>query len=165
MRSQWVKTEILEHILASLMPENRLACEISLATGLRIGDVLRLKPEQIRPDRKRFTIKEEKTGKTRSVYLPVELRERAYENAGRFWVFEHRTNPLKRRTRQAIFKDLRRSAKLFRVREHVSPHSLRKAFAVEYFEKCGGDLKKVQALFNHSNEAVTMLYAMANKIK
>lgn len=165
MRSQWVSTDILEHILAALMPENRLACEISLATGLRIGDVLRLKPEQVRPDRARFTIKEEKTGKGRTCYLPLELRERAYENAGRYWVFEHRTNPLKRRTRQAIFKDLRRAAKAFRVREHVSPHSLRKAFAVEYFNKCGGNLKKVQHLLNHSNEAVTMIYAMANVIK
>ncbi len=165
MRSQWVTSEILEHILAALMPENRLACEISLATGLRIGDVLRLKPESVRPDRSRFTIKEEKTGKTRVVYLPLELRERAYENAGRYWVFEHRINPLKRRTRQAIFKDLRRAAKAFRVREHVSPHSLRKAFAVEYFNKCGRDLKKVQHLLNHSNEAVTFIYAMANEIK
>lgn len=165
MRSQWVSTDILEHILAALMPENRLACEISLATGLRIGDVLRLKPEQVRPDRSRFTIKEEKTGKNRTCYLPLELRERAYDNSGRYWVFEHRTNPLKRRTRQAIFKDLRRAAKAFRVREHVSPHSLRKAFAVEYFNKCGGNLKKVQHLLNHSNEAVTMIYAMANVIK
>ena len=165
MRSQWVPTDILEHILAALMPENRLACEISLATGLRVGDVLRLKPEQVRPDRPRFTIKEEKTGKSRTCYLPLELRERAYDNAGRYWVFEHRNNPLKRRTRQAIFKDLRRAAKAFRVKERVSPHSLRKAFAVEYFNKCGGNLKKVQHLLNHSNEAVTMIYAMANVIK
>ena len=165
MRSQWICSEKLEHILAALMPENRLACEISLATGLRIGDVLRLKPEQVRPDRARFTIKEEKTGKSRMCYLPLELRDRAYDNAGRYWVFEHRTNPLKRRTRQAIFKDLRRAAKAFRVKEHVSPHSMRKVFAVEYFEKSGGNLRKVQDLLNHSNEAVTMIYAMANKIK
>lgn len=164
MRSQWIKTEMLQHILAALMPENRLACEISLATGLRIGDVLKLKPEMVRPDRRRFTIKEEKTGKTRTVYLPLELRERAYENAGRYWVFEHRTNPVKRRTRQAVFKDLRRAARLFRVREHISTHSMRKAFAVDYYNKHGCNLKKVQELFNHSNEAVTMLYAMADKI-
>ena len=87
MRSQWVSTEILEHILAALMPPNRLVCEISLATGLRVGDVLRLRPSDIAPDRARFTIKEEKTGKARSVYLPLELRERAFEMAGRFWVF------------------------------------------------------------------------------
>lgn len=164
MRSQWVSTEILEHILAALMPPNRLICEISLATGLRVGDVLRLRPSDISPDRARFTIKEEKTGKARSVYLPLELRERAFEMSGRFWVFEHRCDRTKHRTRQAVFKDIRRAAMLFRVKQHISPHSVRKAFAVDYFNKHGRDLRKIQKLLNHSNEAVTMLYAMADKI-
>lgn len=164
MRSQWIDTALMEHILAALMPENRLACEISLCTGLRIGDVLRLRPENVHPDKGRFTIKEQKTGKSRAVYLPLELRKRAFEIAGRFWVFEHRLDRTKHRTRQAVFKDLRRAAELFRVKAHVTPHSARKVFAVDYYNKHGRDLKKIQKLLNHSNEAVTMLYAMADKI-
>ena len=35
MRSEWIEKGEMEHVLAALMPENRLACEISLATGLR----------------------------------------------------------------------------------------------------------------------------------
>lgn len=165
MRSQWIPTEIFEHILAALMPENRLACEISLATGLRIGDVLKLRPDQVEPRLKRFTIKEEKTGKRRTVYLPKELRERAFSICGKYWVFEHRLDRTKHRTRQAVFKDLRRAATLFRVKAQISPHSARKVFAVEYYNKHGKDIKRLQKLFNHSNEAVTMLYAMANVIK
>lgn len=165
MRSQWIPTELFEHILAALMPENRLACEISLATGLRIGDVLRLRPDQVEPKLKRFTIKEEKTGKRRTVYLPKELRERAFAICGRFWVFEHRLDRTKHRTRQAVFKDLRRAAMLFRVKAQVTPHTARKVFAVEYYKKHNNDIKKLQQLFNHSNEAVTFLYAMANMIK
>lgn len=165
MRSQWIPTQLFEHILAALMPENRLACEISLATGLRIGDVLRLRPDQVEPKLKRFTIKEEKTGKRRTVYLPKELRERAFAICGRFWVFEHRLDRTKHRTRQAVFKDLRRAAMLFRVKAQVTPHTARKVFAVEYYNKHNNDIKKLQQLFNHSNEAVTFLYAMANVIK
>ena len=165
MRSQWIPTEIFEHILAALMPENRLACEISLATGLRIGDVLKLRPDQVEPRLKRFTIKEEKTGKRRTVYLPKELRERAYSQCGRYWVFEHRLDRDKHRTRQAVYKDLRRAASLFRVKAQVSPHTARKVFAVNYFKKNGCNIKKVQNLLNHSNEAVTYLYAMADTIK
>lgn len=159
MKSQYTPRADVIHILASLMPENRLACEISLATGLRIGDVLSLTRSQI--EKQRFTIKEQKTGKTRSVYLPLDLWERCLKNCGRFYLFEHRLDSRKTRTRQAVFKDLKRSAKLFRCSENITPHSLRKIYAVDkYHALC--DIKKVQKLLNHSDEAVTYLYAMAD---
>lgn len=161
MRSGWIpKGEIL-HVLAALKPENRLACEISLFTGLRINDVLNLKPSYLQ--KKRFTIREEKTGKTRTVYMPEDLRKRAIAISGQHFIFEHRLNGKKHRTRQAVFKDLRRAAAAFRCKQHISPHSMRKVYAVEEFEK-SGSIKRVQKLLNHSDEAVTYLYAMANII-
>ena len=39
----------LELVLALLMPENALVARVMLSTGLRVGDVLELTPEQIRP--------------------------------------------------------------------------------------------------------------------
>jgi integrase len=161
MRSEWAPKGEIEHILAALMPQNRLACEVSLITGFRINDVLALKPEQVK--KQRFTIKEEKTGKSRTVRLPKEIVDRCLSCAGQHYVFEGRLNGREHRTRQAVFKDLRRVAKAFRVKEHLTPHSLRKVYAVEEYAK-HGDLKKVQKLLNHSSEAVTMLYAMANVI-
>lgn len=59
---------------------------------------------------------------------------------------------------------MKKSAKLFKVGANISPHSLRKIYAVEEYEKSGGNLKKVKALLNHENEAVTILYAMANEL-
>lgn len=162
MRSEWVPKGEMEHILASLMPENRLACEISLFTGLRINDVLSLTTEKVR--KQRFTIREEKTGKTRTVRLPKELVDRALACSGQHYVFEHRLNGRQHRTRQAVYKDLKRASSLFGVKAQVSPHSLRKIFAVNEFEE-NGDLVRVRKLLNHSNEAVTMLYAMANVVK
>ena len=69
MRSEWIPKGDFEHILAALSPENRLACEVSLATGLRIGDVLALTPEKVR--KQRFTVREQKTGKTRTKLFPA----------------------------------------------------------------------------------------------
>ena len=163
MRSEWIPKGEMEHILAALMPENRLACEISLATGLRINDVLSLKTEQVK--KQRFTIREQKTGKTRIIRLPKELFERAMLCAGVFYVFENRLNGREHRTRQAVYKDLKRAATLFGCKAQVSPHSLRKVFAVEEFESGGGNLARVQKLLNHNSEAVTMLYAMSNIVK
>lgn len=161
MRSEYAPKGEVIHILAALQPLNRLACEISLFTGLRINDVLALKTEQV--SKGRFTVREEKTGKTRLVYLPKELQARALACSGQHYVFEGRLNGKKHRTRQAVFKDLRRAADLFRIKNHISPHSMRKIYAVEEYRKYG-NLKKVQRLLNHSDEAVTMLYALADRL-
>lgn len=162
MRAAWVSGENAGHILAALMPENRLACEISLATGLRIGDVLAIKTEQLHGSEGRFTIKEQKTGKSRAVRLPPRLLEMALKIAGRFYVFENRLDPRKHRTRQAVYKDIKRAAKAFRFYENITCHSLRKSYAVEQYRKSGGNLEKVKKLLNHSDEAVTYIYALAD---
>ena len=162
MRTEGLPKGEMEVILRALSAENRLACEISLATGLRINDVLALTPEKVR--KQRFTLREEKTGKTRRIRLPAELVSRALALSGQHYIFEHRLNGRKHRTRQAVFKDLKKACANFGIKKNVAPHSLRKIYAVEEYELTG-DLKKVQKLLNHSNEAVTMLYAMANSVR
>lgn len=159
MKSGYIPKGEASHILASLQPANRLALEVSLHTGLRIGDVLDLKTNELA---RRMTIRERKTGKTRRVSLPGELLERLEEQAGKIYVFEHRSNCRRPRTRQAVYKDLRAAAARFKVSTNLCPHSLRKSWAVEEYRRSGGDLKRVQKLMNHSNEAVTMLYALSN---
>ena len=164
MRAEWAPKETLELLLTAMMPANRLAIRASMATGLRIGDVLAFKTAQVR--QQRWTVKEQKTGKLRRVYLPAKLCEDILAQAGRIWAFEGRSDAKKHRTRDAVYKDLRRVATLYRVDgkklvEHISPHSARKVYAVEAYQKTGS-LRKVQELLNHEDEAVTMLYALAD---
>ena len=160
MRSDYIFNEELEHILATLMPENRLALEVSLYTGLRISDVLSLKTQNIR---QRMSIQEQKTGKRRHFYLSKELVARLIANGGSVYCFPHRYDGKKHRTRQAVWKDLNRAMELFRVPKKlvISPHTCRKVYAVNQFKKCG-NIKEVQKLLNHSSESVTVLYAMAD---
>lgn len=164
MRAEWAPRHVMDLLLTAMMPENRLAVQVSMATGLRIGDVLAIKTEQAR--RGRFTLTEEKTGKHRRVYLPRELRERMFAQAGRFFVWEGRNDPTKHRTRQAVYKDLARVAALYRVegrkiKAHISTHTGRKVWAVEAYQRTGS-LEKVKDLLNHESEAVTALYALAD---
>lgn len=158
MKADYYFRREVEHILAALMPANRLACEVSLATGLRIGDVLALKTAALA---QRMTVQEEKTGKNRRIRLTNDLYARLLRQAGRTWVFPHRLDGKKHRTRQAVYKDLRRVRDLMRLKVNLSPHSMRKIYAVDEFHR-DGDLKRVQKLLNHSSEAVTMIYAMAD---
>lgn len=160
MRADYYFKLEVEHILAALMPRNRLACEVSLQTGLRIGDVLALKTPALAP---RMTVQEQKTGKNKRITLQKDTYERLLAFAGHTYVFPHRTDGKRHRTRQAVYKDLRRVRDLMRLKVNLCPHSMRKVYAVTEYGK-DHDLKRVQKLLNHSDEAVTMIYAMADAL-
>ena len=165
MRTDAVSDDVMRGLLMALTPQNRLAVLVSMTTGLRIGDVLSLKTSQVQKGK--FGIVEQKTGKRRQVRLSAALQEQILSiSAGKVWAFPGRLHPhTQHRTRQAVYKDLRRAADLFRLPAGlvVAPHSARKIYAVrEYKRTC--DIRHVQRLLNHNNEAVTILYAMADQI-
>ena len=145
-------------VLSALTPENRLVMRTALATGLRIGDVLALRTEQLKPH---FWVTESKTGKRKQVGLPEPLLSDLKKNAGPVWVFPGRDGK-KPRTRQAVWKDVKRAAEAFRLPQNIGPHSARKVYAVELLEKYG-DMDRVQKALNHSRQSVTLIYAMADK--
>lgn len=160
MTTEYLLNREVDRVLAALMPSNRLALRVSLHTGLRIGDVLSLRTEQLAP---RFWVTEAKTKKRRMVGLPAELLADLRRAAGETWVFESRTDPEKHRTRQAVWKDVKRAAEAFRLPQNVAPHSFRKVYAVELMEKYG-NIAKVRRALNHSSDAVTVVYALADKL-
>lgn len=161
MTSEYIPPDAFRLILMGLRYENALAVETSLKTGLRIDDVLNLKTEQLR--RQRFTVNEQKTGKNRRIYIPRRLWERLLPIAGPVFVFSGRLDPKKHRTRQAVYKDLRRVATALGLK-HVTPHSARKVYAVQEYHRSGDNLIYVRKLLQHSSESVTMLYAYADQI-
>lgn len=167
LRTDYIKPEIFDLLLTALMPANRLALRLSLATGLRISDCLSIRTDVLLRSN-RPTVTEQKTSKKRRVFIPKKLRDELLMQAGRFYVFEGRNDPRKHRTRAAVYKDLKRVARLYRlngktIRENVAPHSARKVFAVQDYH-AHHDLKRVQRLLNHGNESVTILYALADEL-
>lgn len=162
MRSDWVNDDVMSHILSALMLENRLAILVSLSTGLRIDDVLSLKSAQLS---ERMTITESKTKKRRTIRLSSRLLDELLSVSGKIWVFEGRCDARKHRTRQAVYKDIKRACKAFRVPAtlKVSPHTARKMYAVKQYKRTCS-LDKVKDLLNHSSEAVTMIYALADEL-
>lgn len=161
LRAEYISPDMMEHVLAALMPANALALRVSMATGLRISDVLEMKTADV--ERGRFTVKEGKTGKTRRVRLPVALQVEVLKQSGHIYAFPARSDGRKHRTRQAVYKDIRRAAVAFRLKEHISPHSARKMFAVSSLKRYG-DVKKVQQLLNHESDAVTLIYVLADEL-
>ncbi|MGN0686327.1 MAG: tyrosine-type recombinase/integrase [Gemmiger sp.] len=167
-RSSYVEPTSLGLVLAALQPANRLVFEVMLATGLRVGDVLNIKTAQVK--RQRFTVKEQKTGKSRRVLIPRELQLRILRQAGRLYAFEGRYDWRKHRTRQAVWLDCSRCARFFQhggavPKGTVSPHSARKVYAVDEYHRTG-DLDAVRQKLNHdpAHVATTLLYALSDKL-
>lgn len=157
MTVEYLLQREVDLVLAALTPANRIVMRVMLHTGLRIGDVLALRTAQIKG---RFWITEQKTGKRRCVGLPADLRADILAQAGDVWAFPGRS-PGKPRTRQAVWKDVKRAAKAFRLPVNVGTHSARKVFAVDLMREYG-DIDRVAKVLNHSNMATTFIYAMAD---
>lgn len=158
MKTEYLLNREVELILAALTPPNRLVLRTALQTGLRISDVLELRPEQLKAH---CWVTEKKTGKRRQIGLPEPLLSDLKNACGSRWVFEGRS-PENHRTRQAVWKDMKRAAKAFRLPANIGPHSARKVYAVELLRKYG-DIDRVRRALNHNSETVTLLYALADR--
>lgn len=158
MTTEYLLETEVQRVLMALTPVNRLVVRTMLHTGLRVGDVLALRSAQLG---RRFWITEAKTGKRRQVAFPDELLADLRAQAGKIWVFESARDPAKHRTRQAVWKDVKRAAKAFRLPQNVGTHSMRKVYAVRLMGKYG-DIKRVQRALQHSSPATTLIYAMAD---
>lgn len=158
MKTEYLLNREVDLVLAALTDTNRLVMRTALQTGLRVGDVLALTPDRLKPH---FWVTEQKTGKRRQVGLPEPLLSDLKKHAGKQWVFPGR-NPAKHHTRQAVWKDVKRAAQAFRLKQNVGPHSARKVYAVDLMKRYG-DIERVRRALNHSSESVTLIYAMADQ--
>lgn len=127
---------------------------------MRIGDALSLRTDQLRS---RVTIHEQKTGKSRRVTIPAALLRELQRAAGQIYVWPNARDPQRTRTRQAVWKDIKRAAKAARIPANAGTHSARKIYAVMKYRK--GGLGEAQAALLHEDPAVTMIYALADELR
>lgn len=164
MRSGYISPENFNKLALHLQPANLLACVISLKTGLRIDDVLSLKIENIN---QRMSVVEKKTGKRRRIYLNKKMLDCIFKFVGNRvagFVFQHRLDKTKHRTRQAVFKDIKKQVEFLGLNIHVSPHSFRKVYAVNLYKRTKS-LAAVQKNLGHAKIETTLIYALADVIK
>jgi integrase len=139
--------------------ENALAMEVSLCTGLRLGDVLKSTPDDLVGNVLNYTA--EKTGKTGIARLPPSLAKKLRKNANKYWLFPSPYKlGIKHRHRSTVYKDFVEARERAKITEHATPHSARKTFAVETRKNKGFD--EVQKALQHESISTTMLYALAD---
>jgi len=159
LRSDYVNAEIWAKILPRLTEANRLACRCALETGLRVGDVLKIRPRDISGCT--LSYRAEKTDKRGKKALSAALAKELRKNAcGSKWCFPSPKNPENHRSRQAVWKDVKKAAGELGLALHISPHSARKTYAVNTLHEFGID--RVQDELQHSSRSTTAVYAYSD---
>ncbi len=144
---------------------DRTMLELLYATGLRVSELVGLGMESVSINQGLVRV----IGKGDKERL-VPLGEVAVDWIQRF-VSEHRSDLLKKQvsnalfptrrgggmTRQAFWYRIRKHAQTAEIRSHLSPHTLRHAFATHLVNH-GADLRVVQMLLGHSDLSTTQIY-------
>ena len=158
MRTYYLNPVLYNKLYACMQYPNALALRTSLETGLRIDDVLSLTTRQLKK-RTLYGIAH-KTKKYFRKTISQDLANRLRQIQGNLYIFEGRLNPQKHRTRQAVWKDVKKASKLLMLNGNIAPHSARKTYGVEKFKESG--LGTVQKELQHNDVSTTVLYAFAD---
>jgi len=136
------------------------------SAGLRVSEVVKLKPEDIDSKRKLIFIKGAKGRKDRySILSDVvldTLRQYYKEYRPNKWLFEGeiKEKHITIRTVQRIFESARHKSN---IKKDVGIHSLRHSFATHLLES-GVDLRYIQELLGHKSSKTTEIYThVSNK--
>ncbi|MBQ5853420.1 MAG: tyrosine-type recombinase/integrase [Rikenellaceae bacterium] len=159
MQSRFLEDFEIIAISRELTREEWLPLFVSLKTGLRVGDVVKIRVRDLRDNGVRYVA--EKTGKVGFAELPRDTLQQLREQARHGWCFPSPFNKKTHLTRQAVWYRIKRAALRAGVSvEGVSPHALRKSFAVFMFGEKG--LRATMDALQHDHANTTALYAHAD---
>lgn len=130
----------------------KVAFLLGFGAGMRVSEVVNLKPEHIRVKSKSIFIEQGKYSKDRVVPLPKGWKS---------WMFQH--IPITK-TARSLQRNFKSAAKVASLRDELTFHSLRHGFATTLHES-GVPLSHIQVLLGHSNIQTTSVYLRASPTK
>jgi len=152
--------EVLQFLDAVPGPKHRAILTTCYAAGLRLSEVLRLRPPDIDSRRMVIRVEQGKGQQDRYVMLSPKLLEllRTWWRVARptTWLFPG-GRPDQPITKAAVERACQRAWRRSRLTKPLSPHALRHAFAVHLLES-GADVRTIQLLLGHRSLATTARY-------
>ena len=155
-------TEIIQTMkqgFCGCRPNERIATALVLEgnLGLRISDILKLRPCDIVRDGDRYHLEvvEQKTGKSRVFTVPLVIQQYIENYCLRNGI--RRSDLMFPITERAVQKQLHIVCDYLGY-EGISTHSFRKWYATEIYKANGFDIALVQRLLQHSSAATTQRY-------
>ena len=160
MKSRFLEKNELKSLQRALDDSAFLPLLVSLETGMRIGDVVALKAIDLKKDGLHFVAK--KTKKRGIAKISANLRKKLQLNAKNSkWLFPSPYKSGAHITRQTVWARIKRAGECAGIDlEGLSPHSMRKVFAVELYREKG--FEAVKRALQHSYSATTEIYSFAD---
>ncbi len=152
--------EVIKILSATPNPKHRLTFAMLYSTGMRVGEIINLRVQDVDLDRSLVHIKAAKGKKDRisiiSEALKPVIKTYYQEYKPSYWFVEgaHRA----KYSASSIRKSLARSVKAAEITKHVTPHTFRHSFATHLLER-GTDTRYIQELLGHSSPETTAIYA------
>ncbi len=157
------KEEVREMINSLDNIKHKLILKVLYGCGLRVGEVVNLKKEDLNFEENLIHIKLGKGKRDRFVKIPESAKEELknyckLDNSGILFP-SNRGGKLTTATIQAIVEN---SAKRAGVQKEVYPHLLRHSFATHLLES-GVDLRIIQKLLGHADIKTTQIYTQISQ--
>lgn len=147
------KVDEEKKFISELHTKYRLIYYIGRETGLRISDILRLRPSDVH--RGILSVIAVKTKKPLEHKLPLWLLGQLGQYQKRHEIAENES--YFKLSRQACWKEFKRAASAAGINKNVGTHSMRKRFAFDAYRRTK-NLGEVCTLLQHDNIATTILY-------
>lgn len=151
------KQEVNALIKATETTKSRMILQLLYSSGLRVSEIVALKPDDIIFSENIGWVREGKGKKDRMFILSKKLSKKLEKFVSKHsnwnYLFSEKT-PL---TSRNIQKIVHLAGKKAKIRKPVHPHSLRHSFATHLLES-GVDIRKIQILLGHSSLTTTQIY-------
>ncbi len=151
------KEEVSKLFDSAQTKKSRLIMELLYSSGLRVSELVNLKPNDLNLNENTGWVRSGKGKKDRMIILSKKLSKKLekFIKSHQNWnyVFSE-TKPLSTRNIQKIIQLAASKAEL---KKNPHPHTLRHSFATHLLDT-GVDIRKIQELLGHSSIATTQVY-------
>ena len=145
------REEVIRFLVELRHPKHRALVLLMYSAGLRVGEAVRLRPEDLDTDRSMIRVRRGKGGKDRYTLLSERAADavRIYRAAfpSPQWLFPGE-RPDRHYTARSVQRVVSRAARRAGLAKTVTPHTLRHSFATHLLE-AGTDLRYIQELLGH----------------
>ncbi len=153
------KQDVMKMIGATRNFKHRCIISLLYSTGVRRGELLNLKLEDIDSQRMTVFVRDGKGGKDRYTLLGekmlTDLREYYTIYKPAIWLFEGQNGG--QYSGSSVENVVKDAAKNAGIKKKVTPHMLRHSFGTHLLES-GTDLRYIQTLMGHNSSRTTEIY-------
>lgn len=164
-----IQMEIIGKIIDSTKNlKHKIVLEILYGSGLRLGEVVKIRWDEINFVEGILRVNHGKGDKDRLVKIGENVirhlldYKQMRDNKESPYVFDSMARPKTYISKKTVQKILENSCKKAGIKEHYNVHQLRHSYATHSLE-AGVDIRKIQEALGHSSPKTTMIYTKVTK--